>query len=69
MSYVLYKTNENDRFDLISSKFYGTPFEYERVIQANPEVQITETLKAGLTIKVPKIEENKNTGNLPIWKQ
>jgi phage tail protein X len=70
MSYVRYSTQENDRWDLISQKFYGTPYAYERIIAANPVVPIRPTLPAGLVLAIPVIEtaQAAQLSGLPPWK-
>ncbi len=52
-----YITKQNDRWDSISYKFYKTPFLYEQIIKANPEVSIVPVLDAGIKLKIPVIEE------------
>lgn len=67
MKYIIHKTSENDRWDAISSKYYGTPFEYPTIMSANLDVQKTDILPAGIKIKVPIPENTINKGILP-WK-
>lgn len=69
MSSVLIHTcNEHDRFDLIAHRYYGTVDEIGRIIDANPQLALSETLTAGTTVLVPIIQKSqaKNT-NLPPW--
>ncbi len=67
--YYSYITSDKDRWDLISYKFYDTPFFYEEIINANPDIPITPELNAGIQLKIPVLENtNKNTINLPPWK-
>ena len=69
MRYAIYTTSENDDWSNIAAKFYGSPFEYPRLLSANPDIPKTETLPAGLKIKIPEILENKERLNLPPWKK
>jgi len=68
--YVLYVTNEGDRWDQISQAHYGTPYEYERIIAANPTIPIRASLPAGLRIAVPVISRTASqASSLPPWKR
>jgi phage tail protein X len=67
--FYTYITKENDRWDLISYKFYNTPTLYEEIIKANPEVPKDAVLSAGLKLKIPVLEkENHITFNNPPWR-
>ena len=50
-----YTTISNDRWDLISWKFYGDPSLYEVIIDANPAVPISPVLPQGVTLQIPII--------------
>jgi len=68
--YYTYITKDNDRWDLISYKFYKTPTYYEEIIKANPDIKITPTLEAGIKLKIPILEESKTIiFELPPWKK
>lgn len=67
--YYTYITKDNDRWDLISYKYYTDPTFYETIINANPDVEITPTLKAGIKLKIPVIETSDEiTTDLPPWR-
>lgn len=67
--YYSYITKDNDRWDLISYKFYKTPNLYEEIIKANRNIPIEPTLQAGLKIKIPILTESKTIQfELPPWK-
>lgn len=51
-----YITKENDRWDLISYKFYNNPSLYEEIIKANPEVPKDAILQSGIKLKIPVLE-------------
>lgn len=67
----LYTTKDGDRWDLIAYKHYGDVNKMDTIISANPFVPITPTLEAGITIKLPIIEDLKQstTEDLPPWMQ
>lgn len=68
--YYSYITKDNDRWDLISYKFYKTANLYEDIIKANPEVEITPTLSAGIKLKIPVLDDSKTIKfELPPWKK
>ena len=67
--YYTYITKDNDRWDLISYKYYNDPTLYETIISANPDVEITPTLEAGIKLKIPVIETTDEvTSDLPPWR-
>ncbi|MBS1776035.1 MAG: tail protein X [Bacteroidetes bacterium] len=69
---IQYITSEGERWDTVSFKVYGTPFEIDRLIQANPNVPVTSRLKGGTVLEVPVMEEYTVTPDkelLPPWKR
>lgn len=68
--YYNYITKDNDRWDLISYKYYNDSTLYEIIITANPDVEITPTLEAGIKLKIPVIETSDEiTADLPPWRR
>ena len=68
--YYSYITRDNDRWDLISYSYYNDSTLYETIIRANPNVEITPILKAGIKLKIPVIETSDEiTSELPPWMQ
>ena len=67
--FYTYITKDKDRWDLISYKYYNDSTLYETIIKANPEVEITPILKAGIKLKIPVIETTDEiTSDLPPWR-
>lgn len=67
--YYTYITKDNDRWDLISYKYYNDSTLYETIITANPNVAITPILDAGIKLKIPVIETTDEiTSDLPPWR-
>ena len=67
--YYNYITKDNDRWDLISYKFYNDATLYENIIKANPNVEIAPILNAGIKLKIPVIETTDEiTSDLPPWR-
>jgi phage tail protein X len=68
--FYTYITKENDRWDLISYKFYNNAEFYEEIIKANPEIAKTPVLTAGIKLKIPVIEESSTIAfNNPPWRK
>lgn len=67
--YYNYITKDNDRWDLISYKYYNDSTLYETIITANPDVEITPTFEAGIKLKIPVIETTEEVStDLPPWR-
>ena len=65
-----YITRDEDRWDMISQKYYSNPNLYEEIIKANPEVPIEPVLDAGIKLKIPVLEESETIQfELPPWKK
>ena len=68
--YYTYITKDNDRWDLISNKFYKTPAMYEEIIKANPDIEINPVLESGIKLKIPVIEDSETiTFESAPWKE
>lgn len=68
--YVEYVTAPGDRWDLVADIFYGDPYDYERIISANPGVPIGALIPAGTKLLVPVIYvSNNQSAGLPPWKR
>ena len=66
---IFYKTQQNDRWDKIAYKFYGDVFKIQPIVQANPNIQLTPVIPAGLTLIIPIITTTSDVEGLPIWKK
>jgi phage tail protein X len=71
MTYVEYITQDRDRWDLIAWNHYGDPYQFERIIKANPTVPITPELQGGIRLAIPVIDAPLLAGaeQLPPWKR
>lgn len=63
-----------ERWDMLAWRYYGNPFAYGRLVEANPAINITAVLPAGATVLVPLITvaeqaAQRDTSNLPPWKR
>ena len=70
MSYILYTTGQNERWDTIAYKF-GSTYNILPIIEANPHVKVSPVLPEGITLKipVPEMKANNDKTRLPVWKQ
>lgn len=66
---LIYTTRDGDRWDTIAHKHYGTAFEIDRLIAANPHLSLAEQFVSGLTVFVPVIESKPQNHQelLPPW--
>lgn len=67
-----YVTRDGDRWDDISVKAYGTPFETKRLMDANPNLPLTSHFAGGVSVLCPIIDvvtETIDPEDLPLWKR
>ena len=57
MRYLTYLVKEGDRWDTISAIFYGDPYLYPLIIQANPQFLGKPYPPVGAKLQIPIIEE------------
>lgn len=67
-NYIEYETDDGDAFDTIALNFYDDEFKAHIIIQANSQYSDMIILPAGLTIKIPIIDEDP-AETLPPWKR
>ncbi|WP_432719837.1 tail protein X [Jeongeupia wiesaeckerbachi] len=65
--FLTHITTQGQRWDQLSVLYYGDPFQYERIIVANPHVPLLPCLPAGLTLSIPVIEQQDVSEDLPPW--
>ncbi|MDK4535724.1 tail protein X [Kingella kingae] len=66
---LIYTTLDGDRWDTIAHKHYGTAFEIDRLIAANPHLPFAEQFESGLTVFIPVIQQKiqRNQEKMPPW--
>lgn len=72
MEYIEHKTIAGERWDQLAYRYYGSTLLYEPIIRANPYVAITPILDAGITLRIPLLEQDEfeeELGDLPPWRQ
>lgn len=69
-TYTSYTTRQGDTWDNIAYRAYGDALAMQSIINANPQIPITDELPAGITLNVPIIPEpTLDTDLLPPWKR
>jgi hypothetical protein len=59
--------SKGERWDAISQKMYGTPFEVESLIQNNPGIPIGDYVAQGVQVFVPLITPATSTTSSTPW--
>jgi phage tail protein X len=69
--FVLYTTEDGDRWDTIAYRMYGDPWAFGPIIAANPTVPIRPVLSGGILLHVPvrQAQVSTDTSQLPPWKR
>ncbi len=69
--FIQHITSDGERWDTIAYKYYGDPFAYEQIIDANPSVPIVPILPSGIVLMIPVVEDDATlpSEELPPWKQ
>lgn len=65
--YLLHVTREGERWDQLAFRYYGSAHRYEPITRANPNVPLSPTLPAGLTLRIPLLDAPPVTEDLPPW--
>jgi hypothetical protein len=72
MDDLQYTTLEGQRWDTIANLAYGNPGLAKKIIEANPNVPVTDVLPAGVILNIPTSEEAEVLTDLtllPPWKR
>ena len=64
-----YKTVQGDTWDVIAYRELGSTNDTDQLMIANLEHVGTLLFPAGVTLRLPEIEEKKPNGDLPPWKR
>ncbi len=67
--YIFHTAAADERWDVIAYKYYKNSYKIKPIIEANPHIPISTTIKEGTILKIPiEIKTNDNE-LLPIWKR
>lgn len=69
MAYLIHRTREGERWDLIAWQYYRDVRQVPALMAANPHAPVAPTLPSGLKIVVPIISAASVTGSLPPWRR
>lgn len=51
---LVHRVAAGDRLDLLAARYFGSPFEYWRIADANPGLVPEELLEPGTTLVIPR---------------
>jgi phage tail protein X len=55
--FLLHRTKDGDRWDLLALRYYGDGSAYGLLLEANPEAPFAPRLPAGLSLRIPILDE------------
>jgi phage tail protein X len=66
-----YTTVEGDRIDTLAARFYGGNYGIAIILDANPDVPITDIYPLGTVLIIPIVDDSiaEDKSDLPPWKQ
>lgn len=69
--YLTHITKEGERFDLLAYRYYGNPYRYQEIVEANiAAIGVPPILDSGLKLVIPILPTAETTpANLPPWKR
>lgn len=62
-------TIEGQRWDAIAQTYYGDPYAYPVLVEANSHLSHLITLTSGLMLKIPILNQPATPRNLPPWRR
>lgn len=72
MDYRTHICSDNTRWDTLAWTYYSNPFDYARIIQANPEYRHLPILDAGVVLRIPVVAQAVapiSKEQLPPWRR
>lgn len=69
--YLQHITTEGERFDLLAYRYYGNPYRYQEIVEANiAQIGVPPIFEGGVKLKIPVLPtEDTQPINLPPWKR
>ncbi|WP_297889749.1 tail protein X [Sulfurihydrogenibium sp.] len=64
-----YITKDGDRWDLLAWEFYGDPYLYVVLLEANPDLKHYSVLPSGKKLKVPIVYIDEASEVSPPWQR
>lgn len=67
-------TTQGDRWDTLAWRYYGNPYAYSVIIEANPDLDISTVLPSGVRVLIPVLTVSTaqavtSNDSLPPWKR
>lgn len=76
MAHLIHITRDNDRWDIIAWDYYRSVRLQSEIIAANRDLFVTRpatplpaVLPAGIELRIPVLEEERDESRLPPWKR
>lgn len=69
---IQHTTTDGQRWDQISTEYYGTAEKMNLIISANPDVPVYDVFPGGVVLDIPIIEKSEvetDLEKLPPWKK
>ncbi len=66
-TYIPHITIEGERWDQLAYRYYGSAHRYDPIIRANPHVPLFAALPAGLELRIPLLDIEATSEDLPPW--
>jgi phage tail protein X len=66
-TYLQHLTTAGELWDQLAYRYYGSAYRYQPIIRANPHVPLMSSFPAGLTLRIPVLEVEPATEDLPPW--
>lgn len=69
--FTQYRTIDGDRADLLAWDFYGDPYRYQPIYEANPAYHGIGVFDAGIILQIPVLEDQIEAPavGLPPWRR
>jgi phage tail protein X len=68
-SFIVHTTADGERWDTIADRYYGDPYAYVQIIEANPNAPVLPVLPAGKQLLIPIVAASDSlSADLPPWK-
>ena len=67
-------TTEGERWDTLAWRYYGDPYAYSRIVEANPALDLGPVLPSGQLLLIPilplaQASQQLTDDSLPPWKR
>jgi nucleoid-associated protein YgaU len=63
---------DNTRWDMLSWQYYRNPYQWQKIVEANPTYRLQTILDAGVVLRIPqedKPQPSLSSDKLPPWRR